>query len=92
MCKKFPILELARARPKISLHAKISHGGLPASSIDSVYINIYIYIHVKRGKNTISSKIALFDNKLHNETATYSKSTTMRTICITNIIYGIYNT
>ena len=36
MCQKISRLELVRARPKIS------HGGLPVSSIISVYINIYI--------------------------------------------------
>ena len=38
------------------------------------------------------AKTPVFDNKLHNEISTYSTSTTMIPICITNIIYGIYNT
>ena len=38
----FPKLELARARPKMSLHAKNQLWGLPVCSINSVHINIYI--------------------------------------------------
>ena len=45
----------------------------------------------KRQKMPIR-KNPVFDNKLHNEVVTYSKSTIMRPACITNIIYGIHNT
>ena len=45
MCEKIPKLELVRARPKISPHAKNQPWGIPVSSINSEHINIYIHIY-----------------------------------------------
>ena len=46
-------------------------------------------MHGKRGKKTRYAKNPVFENKLHNEVATYSKSTTMRHICITNYLLNL---
>ena len=60
--------------------------GVIAIDINTVEIGVFCTPKCtgKEAKNPV------FDNKLQNEVATYSKSATMGSISITNILYRIY--
>ena len=58
--KKISRLEFVRARPKISHMQKITPGGLLVYSINSVDINIYIYIRVFHFYTFVQFRLALY--------------------------------
>ena len=60
---------------------------LKGIEICTLEIGFFASLNAREKRKKTIGKNPVNDNKLRNEVATYSKSTTMRHICNTNIIY-----
>ena len=74
MCENFPKLELSEPGQKYPHMPKISPGGLPVSSINSVHINIYTIQPRLSGMLGTRQKVRLIESS-DNQISAYRVST-----------------